>query len=253
MPKDFYHNSSVPAHVASSPEADRRFYEDTSGYTADNIGQVAQCTRLYYDTYSQTLASHFSHGSPITVLELGAGTCCLSLLLSQMDVVKEIHCFDISLSKMARLVELSSKVIEANPEKLKFHEGDFGAPLDFPDQSFDLIAFDAALHHTRSIWNTLAECRRLLRPHGMVVAQREQYLGTLTHVAKLNSLLATPEVQSGVSENAFLRKQYEYYFRANGFDVAFKPVAETSLQKFLRPFNGWIHSKWVILATKVGN
>lgn len=236
--------------VPSSPQADQDFYENISGFTEENLRATAECSRLYYDAYAEDLLAWFGSRSGLHALELGAGTCCLSLLVSNLPVAA-IDCLDISRGKMEGLVATSSRLLPSRPEKLRFHRGDFGAQMPFADASFDLILFDAALHHSRSIWNTLGECRRMLRPGGMLIAQREQYLGALTFAPKLRALLRTPEVRQGVSENAYLRHQYEYFFRANGFDVTFKPVAETTLQKLLRPLNGLIHSKWVILARKV--
>jgi hypothetical protein len=88
-----------------------------------------------------------------------------------------------------------------------------------------------------------------LRPGGVLVAQREQYLGAATAGVKLTRLLQTPEVKAGVSENAYLRAQYEYYLRAVGFDsVTFFPVAETALQRMFSFLNGLLFSKWVIWA-----
>lgn len=240
-----------PPAVISSPQADHDFYVDISSYTSEALQGAAACSRLYYRTYEADLQAWIGNRPAVQVLELGAGTCCLSLLASNLDAIQEIHCLDISKEKMERLVVTSSQILPSRPEKLRFHQGDFGARMPFADASFDLILFDAALHHSRSIWNTLGECRRMLRPGGMLIAQREQYLGALTFAPKLRALLRTPEVQQGVSENAYLRHQYEYFLRANGFDVRFKPVAETTLQKLLRPLNGLIHSKWVILARKV--
>lgn len=128
-------------------------------------------------------------------------------------------------------------------------EGHFDAPLALPDHQFDIVIFDGALHHARSMWFILEQCRRVLRTDGILIAQREQYLGLLTSGMKLTRLLQTPEVRAGVSENAYLRAQYEYYLRAAGFaSVEFMPVAETPLQRMLSVFNGLLFSKWVIWA-----
>jgi SAM-dependent methyltransferase len=229
--------------------ADCRFYDNTASISEHSMADMARGITSYYNVYKARLENHFKGRSEIDVLELGAGTCCLSLLLSNLPFVRHIRVLDISMERMRKTLPVARLFIAGSPEKIvDLKIGDFSRALDFADGSFDLIAFDGALHHSRSIWTTLAECRRLLRPGGLLVAQREQYLGVLTYSIKLNSLLKTPEVQNGVSENAYLRKQYEYYLRAGGFKPEFIPVAENWGQRLLLPLNGLLQSKWVILA-----
>lgn len=236
--------------MASHSVADQNFYDNTSVINNAAMAAAAKRCRLYFDKYSDRIGNIFGREREISVLELGAGTCCLSLLLTNFQFVKEIHCLDISLKKMRDLLPLSIKQISSRPEKLKLIQGNIGETLEFEDHSFDLVVSDAALHHSRSIWHTLLESSRVLKPNGLLVCQREAYLGQLTSGWKLDELLKSDEVQSGVSENAYLKKQYEYYFKACGFDVRFLPVAESLLQWLLLPLNGWIYSKWVILASK---
>jgi ubiquinone/menaquinone biosynthesis C-methylase UbiE len=236
--------------MATHSIADQRFYDDTTIYDDAQMAEVAKRCRLYFNEYREKIETNFEGESEINVLELGAGTCCLSLLLSNFAFVKKIYCLDISLKKMRDLLPLSVKQISSYPDKLGLIQGDIGTTLKFESHSFDLVVLDAALHHSRSIWQTLSECSRVLKRNGMLICQREAYLGLLTAGWKLEKLLISEEVQSGVSENAYLKNQYQYYFKACGFDVQFLPVAESFLQRLLSPFNGWVYSKWIILATK---
>jgi ubiquinone/menaquinone biosynthesis C-methylase UbiE len=229
---------------------DKAFYDKTEMFDDRTILEVAHTCQLYFQTYRRILDRNFEKRDGISVLELGAGTCCLSLLVSRLPFVKEVYCCDISLKKMRDLLPFSCRHIAGYPEKLRLFEGDFSEKLAFDERSFDLVVFDSALHHSRSIWLTLLECRRVLKNDGMLVCQREAYLGALTFAKKLDELAKSKEVQSGVSENSYLRKQYEYYFRACGFRPTFLPVAETGLQRILMPLNGLLYSKWVILAQK---
>ncbi len=99
------------------------------------------------------------------------------------------------------------------------------------------------------MWDLLADCRKVISQRGLVVAQREQFLGTFTAGIKLSRLLSTPEVKAGVSENAYLRHQYHYYLSANGFTAEFIPCAENRWQQLLLPLNGLLLSKWTIIGT----
>jgi hypothetical protein len=73
-------------------------------------------------------------------------------------------------------------------------------------------------------------------------------LAPLTCGYALNRLLQSHEVQAGVSENAYLKEQYAYYFRANGFEPRFHRVSPSAKWLLLSPLNGIAYSKWSIWA-----
>lgn len=183
----------------------------------------------------------------LSALELGAGSCLLSLMLSKLVRFENLHCADISLKRMQAMAAQTAASIGADPSILSFSEFDFSNPFPTTDSSFDLLLFDSALHHSRDMWTTLRECRRVLKPGGLLVASREQYLAPLSARYAIERLLRSPEVNAGVSENAYSRLQYEYYFRACGFSPKFLPVTHGRF-RYISPLNGWLFSKWVILA-----
>jgi ubiquinone/menaquinone biosynthesis C-methylase UbiE len=205
----------------------------------------------YFNSYRDQIELRFSKKQKVKILELGAGSCTLSLLMSKWDFVGEITCLDISSIRMNEWSKAANELINGNIAKLKFVEGDFSFNINFPDEAFDIIIFDSSLHHTRSMWNTLSECKRILASDGLIIAQREAYLSTFFYGLKLNNLLKTKEVLSGVSENVYLKKQYEYYFRANGFNTKFIGISENIIQKVFGFLNGHIFSKWVIIGEKL--
>ena len=225
---------------------DKSYYDNQK---VDNISIFAKKIGSYYERYKKFIEEAFSNNGPITVLEMGAGSCTLSLLVSNLSFVEKVICYDISFERMRNIVEKNAQNIECVYSKLEYVEGDFSNTIPFDSDSIDLILFDASLHHTRSMWNTIDECHRVLKKGGMVIAQRETTLGKFTSSLKMEKLLHTEEVRMGVSENAYLKEQYEYYFKANGFSTRFIPMAETTLQKLLLPLNGLVFSKWIILAS----
>jgi ubiquinone/menaquinone biosynthesis C-methylase UbiE len=158
-------------------------------------------------------------------------------------------CLDISLSRMQTLVGPTAERCGISPEGITFHEGDFTHALPFEDGAFDVVLFDAALHHSRSMWATLEECYRVLGADGAVVAMREAYLANLTSRYAMRRLRDSPEFAAGVAENAYLKEQYDYYFRALGFEPTFYPVTP-GRWALLSPFNGLVFSKWSIWAPK---
>ena len=126
-------------------------------------------------------------------------------------------------------------------------------PFRLPDASFDLVVFNAALHHARNIWTCIGESYRVLRPGGYLIALREQICAPLRIRRTYRNLLRTREVQSSVSENSYLVEQYLYYLRASGFHATAIPVVygNQRLLKRLLPFaNGLLFSCYVLVGSK---
>jgi len=229
---------------------DKAFYDD-QGDAQDPVWTTwynSQRFASYLRVSESLVRGHFPDGQH-TSLELGAGSCTLSLALSHLPIFGRMICMDISAERMQALApKVASAIPSARPDKLEHIAGSFNEHLPFNDASIDIIFFDASLHHASSPWDLLAECRRVLRPNGLLIAQREQFLALASFGYVLRRLLRSEEVQAGVIENAFFRAQYEYFLRARGFDPKFVGVAESTAQRALSAFNGIIFSKWVISA-----
>jgi ubiquinone/menaquinone biosynthesis C-methylase UbiE len=152
---------------------DRDFYdkEDLTGIVPYFVSYI----KPYAAAWLPAMRKNFTGRSDVRILDLGAGSCTLSLMMSEEPYVESIEAVDISAKKMTQLSELVQKEVGGNAEKLSFSEIDFNDPLPFEDNAFDLVVMDAALHHSRNIWVTLSEIRRVLKPNGYFVAQREAY------------------------------------------------------------------------------
>jgi ubiquinone/menaquinone biosynthesis C-methylase UbiE len=230
--------------------ADKAFYdqEDYADDPSIATWPLSAQFRAYARVTESLVLSHFG-GVGHTSLELGAGTCSLSLSLSHLPALEHMICMDISAERMRGLApKMASVIAGAVPAKLEHVGGSFNERLPFDDASVDLILFDAALHHASSPWDILAECRRVIRSGGLLVAQREQYLAIASFGYALRRLQRSKEVQLGVIENSFLRAQYAYFLRARGFEPRFTGVAELPIQRALWFLNGLMFSKWVIAA-----
>jgi ubiquinone/menaquinone biosynthesis C-methylase UbiE len=239
-----------------SPELradDRGFYAGSVNYfEGDNkrlIEQHLEVVRSYIAAVAPTLDEFCSRrNGEIRFLELGAGTCITSLSLRKMYPKAAYTCADISLSRMKQLIGNSAEMVGVDSGGIELVECDMSNKLPFGDNQFDVVAFDASLHHSCNIWLTLAECRRVLSRDGAILALREQYLAQFTGSYALRRLLQTEEVKAGVAENAYLKEQYAYYFQANGFAPQFRSVTPNALWRLLSPLNGWLFSKWSIWA-----
>jgi ubiquinone/menaquinone biosynthesis C-methylase UbiE len=184
----------------------------------------------------------------IRFVELGAGTCLTSLSLKKRYPKASFTCADISLARMQELIGKSAELVGTDGGGIALAESDMSNRLPFGDRQFDVVVFDGSLHHSCNIWRTLEECRRILVPDGAIAALREQYLAPVTAGYALRRLLQTEEVRSGVAENAYLRDQYSYYFKASGFQPRFLSVTPTWLWRLLAPLNGIVFSKWSVWA-----
>lgn len=233
--------------------ADKSFY-DKQGELQDSVWAKWYKSKQFssYLKVTESLIRSSIKEGQRTSLELGAGSCTLSLSLSHLPMINRMICMDISADRMDSIAPKVASVIQsARSDKLEHIAGSFNDPLPFGDESIDLILFDAALHHSTSPWDLLSECRRVLRPDGLLIAQREQFLAISTYYYVLRRLLRSPEVKAGVVENAFLRAQYDYFLRARGFEPKFIGVAESIPQHVLFPLNGFVFSKWVIMARPI--
>ena len=239
---------------AKSGERDKAFYSASVDYlSGDNIAEFrrhVEQVEVYVERILPRVAGLDAASGPLDILELGAGTCLTSLLVRKRLRRGRFLCADISLARMHALATGVADLVGETAEGLSFLEHDFTFELPIAAASVDLVVFDAALHHSRNIWTTLRECHRVLRPGGAVAALREAYLSPLTFRLALDRLLKSPEVAAGAAENAYLRAQYDYYFRATGFAPIFIPVFPSAKWRALAPFNGLVMSKFNIWACK---
>lgn len=231
---------------------DKKFYSDSFHYfDAENRAEFnshVTTVSQYIDAIAPQLAGQAERKDSMEIVELGAGTCLSSLMIRKRFPAARLTCVDISLSRMRSLIDKSADLLGTTSDDINLVEADFTFPLPFGDSQFDIVVFDAALHHSRDIWTTLTECRRVLRSNGAIAALREQYLAPMSYRMALDRLLRSPEVQAGVAENAYLKAQYAYYFRANGFDPNFLSVCPNWKWRLLSPLNGLLFSKWSIWA-----
>jgi len=228
---------------------DKEYY-DSEKTTKEGLNDWLRENEIYWRYTKRVICSDLK-GERIQAIELGAGSCWLSAELSKLSRIESVICADISKQRMLERFPLVLELLGGDRAKIRFLMCDFNVKLPFKDESFDLVLFDAALHHSRRIWETLQETRRILRVNGVMIAQREGCLAPLSFKRQLKrTLTKSDEVKFGVSENLYLREQYEYLLKANGFDVRFVPVNSNRKQKMLWFTNGLLFSNWLIVAKR---
>ncbi len=232
--------------------SDKQFYEPDDASRSGQYRALFERAEDHFDIAMARLTGILDQDVP-SILEVGAGSCAMGLLFSRYLSARKTVFSDISLPRIEASYEEASKHFQYRAAGAEFIELDMNEPFRLPDASFDLVVFNAALHHARNIWSCIGESYRVLRPGGHLIALREQICAPLRRRRTYRALLRTREVQSGVSENSYLVEQYLYYLRAGGFRATAIPVVygNQRLLKRLLPFaNGVLFSCYVLLGSK---
>lgn len=230
--------------------ADQAFYDNQPMGSLEDHAKWMREIEFYFKAYADRLNNSLADTNGY-VAELGAGSCGLSVCLSRLSSVKRITSLDISTKRMARMIDHSASVLGGDKTKITPVACDFNSTLPFSDGELDAILFDAALHHTRSMWNTLAECNRVLKKGGLLIAQRESYLSPLRAKRQISNLLKSPEIAASVSENMYLKEQYEYYLKVSDFDVEFISRTQSLIKSTLSQLNGLLFTDGVLFCVKM--
>ncbi|MBA2281153.1 MAG: methyltransferase domain-containing protein [Acidimicrobiia bacterium] len=130
------------------------------------------------------------------------------------------------------LLELGSLWYEHNAddavsERLAFLCAD-ATDLPFESETFDVVAMFATLHHFPAPEVLLRECRRLVRPDGIVAVLCEPVGGSLEDTDTLRDLV------KGINEQVFTVTEYVAIFAAAGLEVVSGTQVGGSLRVFLR-------------------
>lgn len=232
-----------------TPSPDKAFYDAEAIGVGEQHVEFVREISSYFASYAQRLDNDLQ-GTPGVIVELGAGSCALSCNAARLKNASRVVAADISSKRMESSINSTAAILNADRQKITTVECDFNNRLPFDDQSVDAILFDAALHHARNIWNLTSECKRILRSTGKLIAQRESYLSALRANRQIGHLLKTPEVSAQVSENMYLKSQYEYYLKVNGFDVQFLPYSNSRIKRVLGFANGWLFVDGTLYCSK---
>lgn len=189
------------------------------------------------------------------ILELGAGSCWFSALISKIPKVQNIYALDIS---KELLETIGNKVIidlKGNREKIKFINADFHK-LPFTDNKFDIIVCDASLHHAQNLPVLLKEANCVLKNDGLLIAIREP-LKSFLYSCNLKKF-GRKEIKKGATENIYSKTEWKKCFEQAGFELSFleefnKNDKKTKTLKtfILKPFNGILFSRYYLFAVKI--
>ncbi len=136
-----------------------------------------------------------------TVVDLGAGTGIASHALLEAGAGRVIAVEPDPSDEVGR-----GAIARLDPGgRIEVRDG-YGEALPLPDASVDLIYARQVLHHARDLRRVAAECARVLRPGGVLLACREH---VVEGPEELRAFLAAhPVHQLAGGENAFALREY---------------------------------------------
>ena len=107
------------------------------------------------------------------VLDVAAGVCWTTAILSKKESVKEVVGCDYSAHRIERFAPIAVKQFGGDESKLRLMSGDF-FELPFEEESFDTVLFNHALFMFGDLKGTVKRAASLVRPGGtfMVTCDR---------------------------------------------------------------------------------
>ncbi|MEE9325305.1 MAG: methyltransferase domain-containing protein [Dehalococcoidia bacterium] len=106
------------------------------------------------------------------IVELGAGSCWLSSLLSRLDKVERVYAIELSRRRLELMAPLAFEHFGARPERIVLVAGDLNR-LELADGSMDFAVASGSIHHTPDLLAAFKETWRVLKPRGKLLFFRE--------------------------------------------------------------------------------
>jgi SAM-dependent methyltransferase len=188
------------------------------------------------------LLSHPTLGPRVRgkVIDLGAGTCWTSALISQCPAVTEMWAYDLSENfLMTTGLDMFTRWNGVR-EKLRFGVGDFNA-LPFEADSFDTAFFIASIHHSVTPYLALTQAIRCVRRGGRVFIIETP---TSTMRVRMGRAQALALSRGAATEVCYTAGELEYLI-----DRSCLPLGGKSGRRSRHPFD--LHSRgWKSLARK---
>ena len=150
----------------------------------------------------------------LKILDLGCGNGIASYAFASLgynvSAVDPDYSEDIGLRATARLASIVN-----NGSITTFHS--FAESLPFPDSTFDIIYARQVLHHFSNLQKGLAECSRVLKPKGLLLATREHVVNNELQLKAFLENHLLHKLHGG--ENAYPLKIYISAFKQSGFNI----------------------------------
>ena len=171
--------------------------------------------------------SHIPFEENPLVADIGAGMGETSQVLAERGarvIATDLNCIDLKRPRYITIGQpagnLQETVDNARPiplETVRFARLQCDTcQLPFPDNCFDVVFSRGTWHHYTDIEHALAECARILKPGGLLVACSEPIRAQGDD--PLEYVREVVDYQEGINETAPRWEEYERALKASGFD-----------------------------------
>jgi len=164
--------------VANTPSSD--FWNDAEKESCkpydirdgnvDKLWRYLRDSTTYLSEFEAVLGFARELGVPVrgTGIDVAAGVCWTTGLLSKIGTVEKLYALDFSRHRLLTLAPLVLKAFEAHEEKIIRVLGSF-YEVRLPDASVDFCLMCQAFHHADDPRRLLNELARILRPRGSIL------------------------------------------------------------------------------------
>jgi len=158
------------------------------------------------------------------ILEIGAGSCWFSSVLSKFPEVKEIYALDFSEHILKSVAPAMMDYLNANAGKIVRVKGSFYNLISLGKQ-FDFVVCDQTLHHADYPIELLNQINNVLKRDGRIVCIREPIAPKLPILRSISKkIFGAKERKYGVTEKIYTLNEWREIFVRGGFDVVVYPL-----------------------------
>jgi ubiquinone/menaquinone biosynthesis C-methylase UbiE len=229
----------IPVVVGKPPDPGVPEYGELLKYESGIATQiVAKLPGKHADPWLNAL-DHFEPGSPAAlqkilesppiagavhgrVIDVAAGTCWATAILSQIKRVADVVALDLSRTFLTTVGDRIIDYFSGERDKIRFAVSTFNA-IPFEDKYFDCAFFIATLHHSQTPLLTLSEIHRVLTTEGTLFLLQSAPPVVGLRRAREEALKIARD--SGFTNMTYSRSEIVYLLRCSGFrHIDFHPM-----------------------------
>ena len=168
------------------------------------------------------------------ILEIGAGSCWLSSILSKFSEVEEICALDFSRHVLKIVAPEVMDYLKADAMKIVRVRGSF-YDLNRLDRRFDFVVADQTLHHADYPFKLLDDISNVLRSDGRIIFIREPIAPKIPILKSvMKRIFGSHERKYGVTEKTYTLDEWREIFWKGGFDIVCYPLPVSPEKLFFK-------------------
>lgn len=178
------------------------------------------------------------------VLDVAAGVCWTSALLSKEKEVNHIDALEFSLHRINDIAPRVINGLKGDSSKIQRILGSF---YDIQGQNYDLIFMSQAFHHAEKPLNLLLQCDKALKPNGTIALMGEHLINTKRYIRRIIKTLIKDKKIEVEFYKLFKPDDIlgDHYYRLSDYYFMFQ-----SLGYSVNHFETNIRGSMVLIATK---